>query len=112
MSSSASVAVSQMFQKIEGKLRNDADALAVAIHACLDGEGFRLVAVGEEMQMSGKELEKLPCDWNQADDVYTFSYRHKSSAAIYLFKLLVVDDVLILHGVSDKVDDMHMLECR
>ena len=108
----STAAIDKMFQKVEGSLRNDADSLAIAIHTCLDAEGFRLVGVGEDAQATGKDLATVPRNWNEADDVYTFTYRHSSSAAIFFFKLLVVDDVLVLHGVSDKSEDLHILELR
>ena len=102
----STAAIDKMFQKVEGSLRNDADSLAIAIHTCLDAEGFRLVGVGEDAQATGKDLATVPRNWNEADDVYTFTYRHSSSAAIFFFKLLVVDDVCGYHWLVNACYDV------
>ena len=109
----ASVAISKAFEMLEGTLRNEADALVIAVHACLDTEGFRLVGVGEDLPKSGaKDLTCIPSKWNEADDVYTLSYRHQETPGIYIIKLLVVDDVLIVHSASERNEDLHILELR
>lgn len=107
-------AIAQTLQNLEAKPRNDADALAIAVHACLDSEGFRLVSVGEENLSKDRanDLVKIPSTWNAADDVYTFSYRHNEASGTFLFKLLLVDDTLIVHAVSEKTDDVLILELK
>ncbi len=113
MSSNKS-AIVQVLQNLEAKPRNDADALAIAVHTCLEEEGFRLLNVGEENQSADKaaELVKIPTNWNATEDVYTFSYRHNAAGGSFLFKFLLVDDTLIVHGASDRMDDVLILELK
>jgi hypothetical protein len=107
------VAIAQTLQKLETKPRNDADALAIAVHACLSREGFRLIAVGEENQSKDQASDLvIPSSWNAAEDVYTFSYRHNGASGTFLFKLLLIDDTLIVHGVSERTDDVLILELK
>jgi hypothetical protein len=109
----ASTAIVRAYETLEGTVRNDADALVIAVHACLHTEGFRLVSVGDDVpNNSAKELAKIPSKWNEAEEVYALSYRHDKSPGIFLFKLLVVDDVMILHCASDRTEDLHILELR
>jgi hypothetical protein len=115
MSSSECVAaIAQMLHNLEEKPRNDADALAIAVHTCLDREGFRLLSVVEENQSKDKanDLVKIPRDWNATEDVYTFSYRHKEASGTFLFKSLLVDDTLIVHAASGGSDDVLILELK
>ncbi len=107
-------AIVRMLQNLEEKPRNEADALAIAIHTCLEEEGFRLLSVGEEIQCTSKaeDLVKIPSIWNATEDVYTFCYRHVSASGTFLFKLLLVDDTLIVHGASESMDDVLILELK
>ncbi len=96
---------------------SDSDALALAVHASLEHDGLRCIATDESDVSSGPatappRTKPLPASWNKSQDVYSFFYRHESSPALVVVKGVVMDDTMIVHAASDRVDDVHTLELR
>lgn len=98
-------------------IKSDSDALALAIHAVLESDGLRLVAINEDEASKSRASAParsipLPIGWNASQDVYTFFYRLEGSSALVVVKSLVMEDTMMVHCASDKADDMHTLELR
>jgi hypothetical protein len=96
---------------------SDSDALALAVHASLEHDGLRCIATDESQASSGPatapaRTNPLPASWNKSQDVYSFFYRHESSPALVVVKGVVMDDTMLVHAASDRVDDVHTLELR
>jgi hypothetical protein len=108
---SMSSVVKSVVEHLPGPLRNDADALVVAIHACFESEGFEFVGVDDSLDHS-KKLSKLPETWNQSEDFYGLFYRHASLSGVYEVKCLTMDDTLILHAAMVGSENVNILELR
>lgn len=69
--------------------KSEADALALAVHACLEMDGMRCVAISEGDAAQSQSTPPaspgpLPSGWNASEDMYVFIYRHASSQVKFL----------------------------
>jgi len=74
-------------------LRNDLDAVALLFHALMLGLEFRWIATGHRSvrpDMIGDNFPKFPIDWNDADDMVSFTYTHPQSTLTFMVKFLKV----------------------
>ncbi|EKX31981.1 hypothetical protein GUITHDRAFT_121854 [Guillardia theta CCMP2712] len=107
-------AIKQLPEK--GEFTSEADALAFAVHACLEKDGFRFVAAEESRAAAIKAAPStpvpFPSDWNGCQDAFSFFYRHASSLALFTVKCVTMEDLLLVHAASDNVQDVFFLELR
>jgi len=95
--------------------RSAHDALALAVHAILEFDGLRCVAVNEDAaQAAGSapaSSQPLDQEW-RGEELYSFWYKHASSPALLVVKCLMMEDTMIVHAASDKADDVFCLDLR
>eukprot|EP01027_Heterolobosea_sp_BB2_P027142 GEZU01042378.1.p1 GENE.GEZU01042378.1~~GEZU01042378.1.p1 ORF type:complete len:372 (-),score=29.17 GEZU01042378.1:212-1246(-) len=81
------------------RIRNDHDAVVIALHCIMLQDGFRCVGVGEQGPPIELERTRMAPGWNASTEAYSFRYKHHQSSMMFLVKALTLGDTLLVHAM-------------
>jgi len=103
--------VQQTIKDKHPTLRNEFDAIVAVLHCTMREMGF--ICTGhEEKTSSNDEFDKqvFAEGWNKSSDSYSFQYKHTQSTMTFIVKYLLMNDKLLVHGLSKEDNKVYSLE--
>jgi hypothetical protein len=103
--------VQQTVKDKQPTLRNEFDAVVAVLHCTMREMGF--ICTGhEEKASSDDEFDKqvFAEGWNKSNDSYSFQYKHTQSTMTFIVKYLLMNDKLLVHGLSKEDNKVFSLE--
>ncbi|KAF2396537.1 hypothetical protein EJ06DRAFT_585008 [Trichodelitschia bisporula] len=84
------------------QLKTPYEAIALAVHAGMLASGFRLIGLGEDLNITQSEngdAQPLPAEWN-ASTSHAFRYAHSQSSMVYIVKVNRLGGKAVVDGLA------------
>jgi len=92
-------------------LRNEFDAVVAVLHCVMRELGFICTSLDEKVSSDeGFDKSVFPEGWNASRDSYSFQYKHSQSTMTFFVKCLLLNDKLLVHGLSKENNTVYSLE--
>lgn len=110
----ASPGIEILFNCVKSQITAPQDSLICVLHWQIVSAGFTCIGIGEKKHKNdvGEDTEMLPDGWNATPNLYILRYKYTTSSEIYIFKVLAVDNSLLVHFWKDGSDKIATMNIR